>query len=240
MVDRVQSGKSVDTKASPTAQHRPRIKVLRPVCLFREDVEKIVERLTQIGQVEVSTDKVHLVISGPERSVNCKKIWENRPVRWLWFWLRRDSAFLASIVVQPTYVEFGRAYDWNPSESEEDVLDEVDKLLCDRRHALFFLGERGQLISALAALLVVLVAGILVLLGVSHTALMMFSTVIAALAVAWIVIGWLLLPRSHLAIRPTTREESQRHVRRLVYYAIGALIIFTCGFAAGVLVATRR
>lgn len=241
MVNQVQGSKSMEAKVPPIVQSRPRIKILKPVRLFCDDVENIVGQLKQIGRVELSTDKVHLTISGPDDPVDCEKIWEKRPVRWLWFSLTKGGVFLASIVIHPTCVEFLRSYEWNPSESGEDMLAEVEKLLCNWRHPLFFLGERGwQLGGAFFALLVLLVAAIPVLLGIPSPLLMWLGAITGALAMAWIVIGWLLFPRSCLALHPTTREESQRRVWRLVYYALGALIIFACGFTLGVLVAIHR
>lgn len=241
MAVRVQGGKSVDAKAPPVVQAHPRIKVLKPVWLFCDDVENITRQLKQIGHVEISTDKVHLIISDPEGSSDYKKIWENRPVRWLWFCLRKDSASLASIVVHPTHVEFRKSHDWNPSESEDNVLEQVEEYLRSRRHFLFFLGERGwQLACAFGALLVLLGAGVSTLHETPNLLLAVLGIVMSVPTMAWIAAGRFLPSRSRVTLWGISREEFWRRVRRWIYIILSALAVFACGFTLGVLVATRR
>jgi len=232
MLGSVRSSELLD-EGLPSVQPQPSVAVLKPVWLFRDDVVEVAERLVRIGPLEVSTDKVRLDIAGLGNLHDCKEVWENRPIRWLWFSLLKDGVSVASVVVHPTRVELRRSYDWNPAEAEADVIAQVQELLCSRRHILFFLGERGwQLVFALVALGLLLAAAALSLRATSSLLLAILGTMLGVPTAFWIIVGRFLPSRSHVTLFALTRREFWQRVHRVILCVVGGTIIWICGVAS--------
>ncbi len=211
------------TKVNPPTK----VDILKPVWLFSDDLDGLVDLLEKLGSVKVYADKTSL---GKHQ-----QILKQLPVSLLRLSVPGVGI---SVVIHPKQVEVRRPYSLNPSSSEADVVSQVQDFLASRRHPVYLLGERGWQLAAMC-----FAFGLLLPMTLSHLLFDGANSVLKLVSMIGILIGGIIgtlafvglyIPNgSHVTIWDWTRTSLSRRVRKIARY-IGSLgFMFSFGLFVG-------
>lgn len=211
------------TKVKPPTQ----VDILKPVWLFSDDLDGLVNLLEKLGSVKVYADKTFLD--------RYQQVLKQLPVSLLRLSVPEVGI---SVVIHPKHVEVRCPHALNPSSSEAEVVSQVQDFLASRRHPIYLLGERGWQLAAMCFVFVLLLPMALsqLLLGSAGSVLKLASIIgilLGGVVGTLAFVGCYVPNGSHVTFWTWTREALSRRIRKIARYMGSLGFMFSFGLFVG-------